>query len=147
MSPEFIDAVRAFVHDPAAATEAEGQLVLGTGETATVFRGADGAAFCALAMETTRLDADASLGLGEALLRLTAETRFSGAPRVASLGPLGESAIALQLDAALVDDPERLERQLDATRRALGDLHGAGAQANEALHATTLMQEAAWLRV
>lgn len=149
MSPEFLQSLVELAQSGlAGAEDAELEGATQQGERVTVFRNAQfGGLVCSLSRETAQLDDEGRASVCEALLRLTANSRFSDHPKTGSLQPDGSAALSLQLSAALLEEPEQLDAQLDRATWTLGDLLKAGAAAVPALDATPLAQEAAWIKV
>lgn len=149
MSPEFLQSLRELAQgDPAAMGDAEQEAATGEGERATVFRNAQsGALTCSLSRETTQLDDDGRAAVCEALLRLTANSRFSEHPRTGSLEPDGSAAVSMELAAPLLAETDKLDAELDRSASALRDLLRTGSAAVAALDASSLSQEAAWIKV
>lgn len=149
MSPAFLHSLLELAKgDQVGAESPEQEAVTEQGERITLFRNAQsGGLVCSLSRESTQLDDEGRASVCEALLRLTANSRFSDHPKTGSLQPDGSAALSLQLNAALLEEPEQLDAQLDRATWTLGDLLKAGTAAVPALDATPLAQEAAWIKV
>lgn len=127
-----------------AAAAAEHSFELDELESLTAFRNAiDGGLLVSIARRIDRLDAKAARAYREAILRLTAETRF-GESQVGLIEPSGAVALAVDVPPAAILDAASIEALLDATRARLAALSWAGDDDADAKQPTRF--EETWIR-
>ena len=149
MSPEFLQSLRELAQgDPLAMGDTEQEASTGQGDQARAFRNAQTALLvCSLSRETSQLDDDGRAAVCEALLRLTANSRFAAHPKTGSLQPDGSAAVSMVLGASLLAEHEQLDVELDRASWTLGDLMKTGTGAVAALDVSAISREAAWIKV